>query len=120
MKIPLEQIAVVPSHDPAAGRDKQAILIVEGGNLAGYTLGFVPPGQAARKEYQGPLVDGPWAYGFANATVMDNFGGTAAILFRAEQQGRLFRTKFGDTIEIDGRQFRVERNGPDQIKLQAA
>lgn len=93
------------------------ILLVAGGNLAGYGVGFVPEGFSERKETGGPLIPGPWAYSWARASVMDNHGGTGAELEKLQEAGRIVKAKAGETVKIDGRQYTI-RLLPDRVNIE--
>lgn len=63
-----------------------------------FGLGFVAPGQEARKVFQGPLEPGPWAYTFQHCTVIDNFGGTAAESRTLKACGLEHDVKVGEVV----------------------
>ena len=78
-------------------------------------LGYVAEGEVGRQESFGPLVPGPWAYGFPLSHVIDNHGGTGAEQARLRAQGLLFEVEGGELIEIDGTTYTVSilRRGRD-------
>lgn len=78
-------------------------------------LGYVAKGDTGRKVYQGPLVEGPWAYGFGLSLCIDNHGGTRAEQERLREQGLLIEVEGGEQVEIDGTLYevRIERRGRD-------
>lgn len=117
VEIPAEMVKVrgthtlageyVPDHD-SRNREAEAILVVRGRNVAGYGLGAVPPDMASRQVCGGPLVPGPWAFAFPHCGVIDQQGGTRAILARARAEGRLVEVDLGGVVVIAGERYRVE------------
>ena len=78
-------------------------------------IGYVAKGETGRKEFNGPLVAGPWAYGFALCHVIDNHGGTGAEMDRLREQGLLHEVEGGERIRVAGTlyQVRIQRSGRD-------
>ena len=76
-------------------------------------LGYVAAGEKGRKEYMGPLVEGPWAYGFGLCHVLDNNGGTGAEQERLRRDGLLHEVSGGELVDIAGTLYRVriQRSG---------
>jgi hypothetical protein len=97
---------------------EQVCIIIPGRNYAGYSIGFVPPGYAARQVTQGPLVPGPWAFISANASVIDNFGGTKREIVQAAVEGRLVIAQLGDYLSIDGHTFRIQPYRYDRVNVE--
>jgi hypothetical protein len=95
------------------------IIIVDGvGGLAGHSIGFIPEGHEAVQEYGAPAVPGPWAYAFANCSIMDEQGGTLGEVFRAFiNDNRVYRTHIGGILDIEGVRFIVHRANNDNIRL---
>lgn len=93
-------------------------LLVGDRHWSGYAIGFVPAGQQARKVYKGPLVPGPWAYAFACATVIDNYGGSKREREDAEAKGLVIRAELGDMLRIDGSVFKILPDHNNNIKLE--
>lgn len=60
-----------------------------------------------RRVDQGPYVPGPYAYAYANASVIDTEGGTGAILRKAVEENRLCNAQLGDLLDIDGVLFEI-------------
>ena len=92
-----------PFRDDPGHLDSTAIILVEGSNnRAGHGLcAWTEDGQG-RLVFQGPKVKGPHASLFGLCGVIDNHGGTGAENKRAEREGRLFRVKSGDVLEVCG------------------
>ncbi len=72
-----------------------------------FHIGHVAEGENGRQEYQGPLVPGPWAYGFELCTVIDNHGGSARENAEAKAAGRYLDVADGDVISVAGHRYRV-------------
>jgi hypothetical protein len=78
-------------------------------------IGYVAKGEDGRKEFNGPMVAGPWAYGFALCHVMDNHGGTSAEQKRLREAGLLHEVEGGEKIRVAGVLYEVviTRRGRD-------
>lgn len=78
-------------------------------------IGYVAKGETGRKEFGGPMVAGPWAYGFGLCHVIDNHGGTGAEQERLREQGLLHEVDGGERIRVAGTLYEVvvERRGRD-------
>jgi hypothetical protein len=78
-------------------------------------IGYVAAGATGRKEFGGPMVEGPWAYGFGLCHVIDNRGGTGAEMDRLRADGLLFEVAGGELIEVAGTLYEVaiKRSGRD-------
>lgn len=70
-------------------------------------IGYVATGDSARKEMNGPLVAGPWAYGYPLSHVLDNHGGTGAEQDALRAAGLLIEVNGGELFEIDGTRYEV-------------
>lgn len=127
IKIPLDKICLTKSFNLKGEyvRDRSddkgywhmAILRVGNLNYAGFTIGLVPEGYMSRLVDQGPLVPGPSAYAFANASVLDNHGGTGAELRKAESESRVFHAEIGDVLDLGGVFFRIDPANNRNIDL---
>lgn len=84
---------------------------------AGFHVCYVRPDQEARREYQGPLVPGPWASAYGIAGSIDDQGGTGAEIKREEAANLILRCKLGDVIEIEGYKFLIGPASNDNIRL---
>jgi hypothetical protein len=78
-------------------------------------IGYVAEGDEGRQEFGGPMVPGPWAFGFGLCHVIDNRGGTGAEQDRLRAAGLLFEVEGGEEIEIAGETYtvRIQRSGRD-------
>ena len=86
----------------------EATVLVEGSNNpAGWLVGGWETTAEGRIVYQGPMVKGPYGYMAGSCSVIDNHGGTGAILAKADKDGLLFRVKAGDTVTMSGINFTV-------------
>lgn len=70
-------------------------------------IGYVPPTAAARRTTGGELVPGPWVYTYPLASIIDNYGGTAAESARKLAEGTEYEAKVGDLFEVDGRVYEL-------------
>lgn len=50
-------------------------------------------------------MDGPWAFMFGLAAVIDNHGGSAADIERERGQNLVIEAEAGDTLVLDGREY---------------
>jgi len=75
------------------------------GHACRLTVCFIPADGLGRRETGGPVLPGPYASTFANATVIDNFGGTGAESRSLREQGLEFDVEEGDVILLDGEEF---------------
>ncbi len=83
-----------------------ARVLIEGScNRPGFGIGGWDKTGEGRLICQGPMVVGPHAYAFQHAGIICQGGGTGAELRKAEEEGRLFRCKAGDTLVIDDTPF---------------
>lgn len=102
-------------YDYEAGHWKggELRLLVEGARWTpGFGLGYVDASGEARRTHGGPKLPGPYAYAFGIAGVIDNHGGTAAEIEKAEAEGLIVRCAVGDTLVMpDGERFLVEWDG---------
>ena len=71
------------------------ITIAQDGRIIGGTHVMVWP--RGRREFQGPIIESPFAACIQHCTVIDNYGGTAREL----QQNQL-RIELGSTVVVDG------------------
>jgi hypothetical protein len=78
-------------------------------------IGYIGKGDEGRQEQGGPMVAGPWAYGFPLSHVLDNHGGTGAEQARLRADGLLLEVEGGELFEIDGTLYRciVTKRGRD-------
>lgn len=103
-------------RDPGCGYAKNRVLI-RGLGGAGFTVDAVRANDSARQKYQGPHVPGPWAYAFARAGVIDNYGGTGASIKRDKAAGLLIEADIGDVLAIDGHEYTIAPDHNRNIKL---
>jgi hypothetical protein len=91
---------------------------VAGYTVAAFAVGCVREGESGRKETHGPLVPGPWAYAFPLASVIDNYGGTAAVMARERAAGNVIDAKLGDVLIVEGRGYVIVKgSNSDNITL---
>lgn len=78
-------------------------------------VGYVAEGESGVQVHGGPMVPGPWAYGFPLCHVLDNHGGTGAEQQRLREAGLLLELEGGELVEIDGTLYQavIERRGRD-------
>lgn len=83
--------------------------------LAGrrFGVGAVPVGQAGNRAIPGSggaveRTEGPWAYVFGLASVIDNAGGTGAEIARNRAAGVELHAEVGDLLEIEGVVYRID------------
>jgi hypothetical protein len=90
-------------------KSRQGVLVmVEGSNgRGGHSLGGCTKDGKVRRVFQGPVEPGPYAFFTPACCVIDNYGGTRAILDRAEARGDIFRVKAGDVLQLAGDAYRV-------------
>jgi len=84
---------------------------------AGFTVGAVRRGFLARQVSKGPLVPGPWAYAFANASVIDCNGGTARAIEADRASGTLIECRLGDTLVVFGDEYAIVAAANRNIEL---
>jgi len=82
-----------------------------------YGLGLVPAGVAARQVTNGPFVEGPWAYAYRLAGVLDNRGGSRAESDRRVADGKETLFEMGDRLVIGGYVFKTEPAPNNNMKL---
>ena len=115
-------ISTKTRHDNTFATD--AIVRVRGasrlGGPGGWGIGGWNEKTALRHVYQGPLVEGPQAYLFGLPAVIDTNGGTAAEQAAAAEAGLLFDVEDGDTLVIDGVDYRLSVNPRGYPKLTPA
>jgi hypothetical protein len=93
-------------------------LLVEGVRwAAGFHVCFVRADQAERREYQGPLVPGPWASAYGIAASIDDCGGTKGEIEKEQAANLVLRCKLGDEVEIEGYKFRIGPASNHNISL---
>ena len=120
-----------PTHIPTTSQRNEpgfykspATVIIEGGSRAGGPAGWRIGGwnvhAKARTEFQGPMVQGPVAYCFGIASVIDNHGGTKREREEADAKGLLIRVSDGDLLEIDGVEYKLTLNPRGYPKLTVA
>jgi hypothetical protein len=95
-----------------------ATVVRKDGTWARFGLGGWTAAAKGRLETGGPMVAGPYAYGFGLASCIDNHGGTAAERQRKLAAGTEFDVAEGDILEFDcmpGERFAValKRSGRD-------
>lgn len=112
--VPLDKISVDSSHCP---HWSAMVVQVDERHFPGYSLGYISPKHSGRQQTGGQLVPGPWAFAFANATVIAVRGGTREEIDQAKESGRLLKISMGDILVIDGNDFKVEPDHNNQIKL---
>jgi len=85
-----------------------------------YGVGFVPRGTKCRREFQGPLEDGPYAYAFGLPTVMaaNPEHGTAAEVERLRARGLIIEVRPDDLLSIEGEVYRVKVKSRIHIELE--
>jgi len=85
-----------------------------------FGVGYVPPGTKCRREFQGPLLDGPYAYAFGLPTVMaaNPEHGTAAEVERLRKRGLIIEVQPDSLLEIEGEVFRVKVKARIDLELE--
>ena len=97
----------------------EATLLIEGSrNRAGYALGGWTKDGMGRLVHEGPMVQGPHAYIYGEATVIARRGGTSEVLRQKDDAGLLFRCKAGDTLDIAGTTYTLTLNTRGYPSLQ--
>ena len=74
-------------------------------------ISWTPADGRSRREFQGPVLPGPYAAPFGLATVIDNYGGTGAEIRRSEAAGLEYLVEAGDRVRIDGYLYTVRIGG---------
>lgn len=95
-------------------------IVTRPGRLPGrFAFGFVGPDGSCRREYQGPVLPGPYAYGFglAVAITADPEMSTGAERRRNRAAGTEIDAKIGDEVVFRGFRFRIESAPNDNVKL---
>jgi hypothetical protein len=100
----VQHVNMNPPYPGASYTD--CTLLVEGYEIR-FGVGEVKPGETGRKVMNGDLVPGPWAYVYGQATVIDNFGGTAREMEEKRERGCVVEARLGDVVEINGRKYRI-------------
>ncbi len=96
-----------PNATESYKRGKINVVINFGNCITRYFLGVVRKGDEGRKEYQGPLVPGPWAYAGAMCGFIDNHGGSKAESERRMGEGTEITVESGDCLVIDGETYTI-------------
>jgi hypothetical protein len=75
-----------------------------------FGIGGVPRGQSGRKVFQGPLVEGPWAFAFGLCSVIaaNPERGTWGEIRRNKEAGIEHDVHEGDELVFDGVRYRIE------------
>lgn len=76
---------------------ESATIHVEG--LSGFnlcSLHIIPEGSEGRKEFQGPMVPGPWPFVCTHALVIDNHGGSA------RERDNALKIGLGEPFRLEG------------------
>jgi len=94
-------------------------VLVTGSNARfGWHFGFMPRGKSGRKVMNGPLVEGPWAYAFAEAATLSGDGrGTAWEMEQEKVRGTLYSTTADEVVEIDGTRYLVKVDQRGYVEL---
>jgi len=66
-----------------------------------YRVGGIRAGYSARREWNGPMVSGPWAYLTELPLVLRADGGEQAA------NEKHIRVRHGDVLDVDGREYKV-------------
>ena len=74
-------------------------------------ISWTPADGCSRREFQGPILPGPYAAPFGLATVIDNYGGTGAEIRRNEAASLEYLVEAGDQVRIDGYLYTVRISG---------
>jgi len=99
------------------GLDTEHVLRVTNWTFSRFHIGAVPAGQSDRQAANGPLVDGPWAYAYGAAVVLNNQGGSGAESERKLAEGTEHLVALGDHVIIDGIEYKIEEDFNRNIKL---
>lgn len=75
-----------------------------------YGLGGWDETTAMRTVMNGPLVQGPQAYLYGLATVIDNHGGTGREVREVREAGMVVEAEIGDILNIDGHRYVVGKD----------
>jgi hypothetical protein len=84
-------------------------LHVEGYSIS-FGVGEVEPGKSGRREMNGEIVNGPWAYVYGKASIIDNNGGTKREVEEQRNRECVVDAKLGDILEINGREYIIEKS----------
>ena len=86
-----------------------AVIRIAGSSRSGGPGGWAVGGWNSKGEgrtvFQGDLVQGPCAYIYGLAAVLDNSGGTRSEHGGKAAEGLLFDAADGDTLVLDGQEF---------------
>lgn len=84
-----------------------------------FGLGFVGPDGECRREYQGPILSGPYAFAYGLAVVLaaNPEHGTGAEMRRAREAGLVIDAQLGDVLVFRGHRFLIERDHNQNVKL---
>ena len=82
-----------------------------------FGIGCVQRGEEARREFQGPMVPGPWAYTYGLCTVIDNYGGTGRESAEKLAEGTEHIVEDGNLLEIDDVVYEVNVYRREYIRL---
>jgi hypothetical protein len=101
-----------PSN-PNSGAFGRTRVFVQGatghGEVTGFFVGHIPPGKFGTRETGGGIVEGPWAYAFADSICISADGrGTHWEVEQAKAKGLVVEARVGDLLEVDGTQYSIE------------
>ena len=103
----MQAIPTTPRPTEPAHFRSDAIILVEGATRAGGPGGWGLGGWTAEGEgrlvFRGPMIQGPVAYLFGRAGVIDNHGGTAG----EHRRGHLVHLAPGDRVSVAGTVYTV-------------
>lgn len=76
-------------------------------------ISYTAPDGLSRREYQGPILPGPYASTFPLGVVIDNHGGSGAESRKLREAGLEFDVAEGDEFELDGMRWTIR----DDVRL---
>jgi hypothetical protein len=121
--IPGREVCLLPvtRRDDRSVRTDHVIRVAGARATSGgrYRVGGVPRGSSGRRVDGGPLVEGPWAYVYELAGVIDNHGGTGAESARMRAEGTEHDLVPGDVIRFDDREYKIALDARGFVFLKA-
>lgn len=103
----------VPTCVPYADATKGSHTILRiKGTFHRLAICFTPAGEFSRREFQGPVLEGPYASTFGLSTTIHNGSREQKLVERAKEDARTVEVETGDLLRIDGITYgvRVYRN----------
>jgi len=97
-------IIIIPTHLTYGGTEVASKTRIRtrsryAGRVIELGVGAIPAGESGRKVFQGPLVEGPWAYTYPL--------GTMITAHPQPERAPVIDVAIGDLIEVDGVTYRL-------------